>query len=81
MKFKLKTAATTYLDMQKPRLIELGFVFGFEGRHPNVIWGNPEIEFNTLEELMEFLDEFEGIVITKYDEEVPTLTIYDGYIE
>ena len=74
MKFKLSTVETGYKERQKKEYEDLGFTF-----HKNesyfMIRGEPEIEINTLEELMNFIDEHGEIIIREGG-----IKIYDGFL-
>ena len=64
MKFVLQTERSVYGDVYKTALEELGFGFEKHGDRWLIEWGvNPEIEINTLEELMRFYDKYGPIVI------------------
>jgi len=76
MKFKLYTANNFYpRKKDRQRLEKLGFSFkDVDSYYGPWIQGNPEIEINTLEELMQFIEVHGDIILDKN-----TLTIYDGY--
>jgi len=79
MKFKLKTTGYFYpKETDRRRLGKLGFTFikgGSYGYH--IDWESvPEIEINTINELMEFID-IHGDIIISGD----GIEIYDNYRE
>jgi hypothetical protein len=86
MKFNLLTRATNYKGEDVARLEKLGFTFKEEKEIPQVfkilnfkqlytkLQGIPQIEINTLEELMDFVKEYGVIAI---DED--SIEIYDDY--
>jgi len=79
MKFKLTTTKKFYLDKDLPEYEKLGFTFGkthFSGSMSKISDDNATIEFNTLEELMEFVEKWKELVISK-----EKIEIYNGYRE
>lgn len=79
MKFKLSTASWSYRNPdQIEALKSLGFTFDIDEDNQKIqyIEGEPEIEFNTIEELMGFIEDWGTLIV--YEDEIQ---IYDGYIE
>jgi len=76
MKFKLSTANGLYRLEDVERLSELGFTFHVHGDSAIIDDGNPEIEIDTLDELISFIKKWGQIVMTGDD-----IIIYDGYLE
>lgn len=78
MKFKLYTAGNFYPEEKdRQRLQKLGFSFKNTGSyHGPSIEGDPEIEINTLEELMQFIEVYGSIILDKSN-----IQIYDDYVE
>lgn len=73
MKFNLSTSGWSYSEQDEiSRLEKLGFTFGPR----KYIAGEPTIEINTLDELMEFVKEYGQIVL-----DIDTIEIYDDYRE
>jgi hypothetical protein len=79
MKFKLFTAGDFYpKEEDRQRLQNLGFSFKDTGSHFGpLIEGNPEIEINTLDELMQFIELHGDIILDKAGH----IQIYDDYVE
>lgn len=76
MKFKLSTSGRFYHKDSQKALKKLGFVFRGT-KYGDVISDHmPEIEFNTLDDLIKFSDEW-GELIVHGDE----IEIYDNYRE
>lgn len=84
MKFVLTTSANLYDNSrQRKKYAEVGFVFNLSeekhfirGRIDSDI--KPEIEIDTLEELLNFVEEFGDIIIKENGKEIE---IYDSYHE
>jgi hypothetical protein len=81
MKFKVGTASSFYKREDKEKLEKLGFVFdkskGFNITEFYKDYDqNVEIEIESLEELMEFVNKWGDIVLSE-----DGITIYDGYLE
>jgi len=92
MKFKLSTTHFAYSKEEAEKLEKIGFKFeAFESREENKYYQhllhrmdhNPEIEFKTFEELMEFVKTYGRIIITTdYDsDEGKNIELYDSYRE
>jgi len=84
MKFRLKTANSIYRDdAQVEKLKALGF--SFQKRHGDFYiddWPSdvlPEINIDTLEELIAFADEWGDLVFSI--KPLNEIIIYDGYLE
>jgi hypothetical protein len=77
MKFKLSTAEELYKSEDVEALSKLGFSFTSYSKTAFKISGNPEIEFTTLAEFINFCN-YWGQVIVNDDNEI---MIYDGYVE
>jgi hypothetical protein len=89
MKFKLSTARSYGYDSHEERadLEQLGFKFNENGRldDANTLGGPelencPELEINTIHELIEFIKKYGAIVLEERESE-NLLTIYNGYLE
>lgn len=84
MKFVLTTSSYTYENsVQRKKYEDLGFRFKFYADKnfstAQIDCGiKPEIEINTLEELLKFVNDFGDIIIKDYGKEIE---IYDGYRE
>lgn len=80
MKFEVKTAGDHYTAEQANKYEELGFTFTPEttGFYHGLfkINGNPEIEINSIEELVEFIKKYDKIIMNS-----TSIQIYDDYIE
>lgn len=85
MKFNLTTAGTHYSHADAFKLEELGFRFESDIKfYEDIkefdtcykIYSPPEIEINSLEELMNFIKKWGKCVVTN-----STIIIYDDYIE
>lgn len=82
MKFKVKSAGGLFCESSKTEYEEIGFTFrpavfdGVPSIDDFVIKTEPEIEINSLDELIEFTDKFGGIVLER-----GKILIYDNYIE
>ena len=77
MKFKLSTSGHFYPAKDKrTELSKLGFTFKPSDYREYSIEGTPEIEINTLEELIEFSEKYGGLIIEK-----GYIEIYDTYRE
>ena len=77
MKFELSTSKYFYPDKnERIELSKLGFTFRPSEYKKYVIEGTPEIEINSLEELIEFSKEFGELII-----EDKSIEIYNGYRE
>ena len=76
MKFLVDTAGYFYTEKEKKKLEKLGFTFIYdaEGTCYKIEKNEILLEINTLDEMMDFIDEYGKIVIEK-DE----ITIYDNY--
>lgn len=93
MKFELSTVAYSYNEERAERLKKLGFSFRrltmsmrcSEERAYGKLSPNPTIEFENLQELVDFCKQWGNIVITSYidpnGKEVNSLEIYDDYRE
>jgi len=79
MKFTLSTTDYFYKNEEKIKALkEVGFTFKKSSICPShmEISGEPEIEINSLSELMDFVDRFGQIVLDD-----GYIEIYDGYRE
>jgi hypothetical protein len=80
MKFKLRTAGWIYNAKELLPLQELGFIFepttSQMTKYSITNSGEPTKEFNTIEELMQFIDTYGQIILAE-----DTITIYDDYRE
>lgn len=77
MKFELSTSKYFYPDKnERIELSKLGFTFRPSKYKEYVIEGTPEIEINSLEELIEFSKEFGELII-----EDESIEIYNDYRE
>lgn len=82
MKLKLTTCQSRYytkdfksLDVYK----KYGFEFHYDSTYQEyIIKGNPEIDINSIDELIEISKEFGADLIVSDNSEIK---IYDGYIE
>lgn len=75
MKFILSTSQNTYEEVDKS-LEELGFSFSKPTSGKYRIEGEPEIEINTLEELISLSNKFDDLIIYE-----GSIEIYNGYRE
>ena len=78
MKFSIRTTGYMYDDEGKEMLEPLGFTFLKEGRgcSPHKIQGDPTIEIDTLEELVDLSKKYGDLIIN-----VDSIEIYDDYRE
>ena len=76
MKFKLKTTRVAYRENQIDDLKSIGFQFERRNDDDFRIVNDPEIEFNSVEEIVEFSKDWGELII---DEDV--LEIYDDWRE
>ena len=77
MKFKLSTTGYFYpQEDRRKKLSELGFTFKPSDFKEFSIEGNPEIEIETLDELMDFTKKYGEIII-----DGKSIEIYDDYRE
>ena len=80
MTFRVETAGWVYNDQAKREKLEkLGFKFEPCGGYPftkSLDTPTITIEISTLEDLMEFINEYGTIVLTREN-----ITIYDDYLE
>jgi hypothetical protein len=81
MKFTLLTAkGFGYTQDERGKLKKVGFKFIEKCKgtpfHAFLIKGSPEIEINTIDELVEFINQYGTIIVDN-----GSITIYDGYTE
>lgn len=77
MKFTLSTSGHFYPQADRRKeLEEIGFTFKPSDYKDFTIEGSPEIEINSLEELIQFADKFGEIILRDY-----SIEIYDDYRE
>ena len=77
MTFELLTSGYFYPKKEdRDKLSKLGFTFKPSDYNDFIIQGNPNIEINSLEELIEFSDNYGEIIVTK-----KSIEIYNDYRE
>lgn len=80
MKFKVTTAGSFYSEQQAEKLRKLGFEFGINDydmqRRPFKTGGDVEVEFKTLDELIDFSNEWGELIVSDGH-----IEIYDDYRE
>ncbi len=77
MKFKIETTGYFYQNLEDiNRLEQIGFTFEKSDYKDFKITGNPEIEINTLEELIQFGNKHGEIIVSDGH-----IEIYDNYRE
>jgi hypothetical protein len=79
MKFKLKTSGYFYKDEDKEKLLKLGFKFDpyiFKEYRWTKKDNVPEIEINSLNELVKFMEEWGDLILSPN-----AIEIYDNYRE
>lgn len=77
MKFKLSTSGNFYPQAdRRKKLEEIGFTFKQSDYKYFTIEGSPEIEINSLEDLIQFADKFGEIIVGN-----ESIEIYDDYRE
>lgn len=79
MKFTIATTKSFYdTKDERDKLSKLGFTFKPSDYKDFMIEGEPEIDINTLEELISFTDEHGRIIFGDYN---GGIEIYNGYRE
>jgi hypothetical protein len=80
MKFKITTTGWSYSKEDVKLLTQLGFKFDKANTQGMYLIDNkiPEIEINTLEELLELSNNFGQLIVDAVDE---TIEIYDNWRE
>lgn len=83
MKFAISTTGIFYEDKSKrDKLTKLGFTFEDNYKNHMITEDEIFIEINNLYELLELSKNYGELVIHScYDEEIPTIEIYDDYRE
>ena len=77
MKFTLSTSGHFYPQADRRKKLEkIGFTFKPSDYKDFTIEGSPEIEINSLEELIEFTDRFGEIIVSN-----SSIEIYNDYRE
>ena len=82
MTFKLSTSRYFYTDNEMEKFKQLGFTFGryedtiFDDNAKNTIAGEPEISINSIEELIDFSDQWGKLIISNGN-----IEIYNDYRE
>ena len=77
MKFKIETTGYFYPNLEdRNRLEQIGFAFEKSNYKDFKITGKPEIEINTLEELIQFGNKHGEIIVSDGN-----IEIYDDYRE
>lgn len=82
MKFALDTSKDLYDKKELSKFEKIGFIFEANIFNPNrfYITNGPQIEISSLEELISFIEEYEGrIVLTSYEpyNKLPVIEIYN----
>lgn len=95
MRFKLRTVADYYNELDRERMVRLGFTMTTNGdarygMHDALVKsGDPEIDVDSIEELMEFVLEHGDVIVSAdrslnhpygpVEPPTPSITIYDDY--